>query len=246
MTSSVISPSRALVEIVEPSGARLVVQRGWASTKDSSRRFDALADDVGTMVILHGDLPNLQPEDVTTLVGALPADGRPGVAIAPDRAGTGTRPPASGPHPFPVRGRGFAKHVAEVEAAGVPLVAVNRAGLAFDLDTPADLRPLARARGRCVTSRLELIALEGIGEIARVTTSWRTWRSPPPASSRDDDVLVVTQKIVSKAEGRLVGSRPSNRRHSLETGPSAGRRIRARSSSSSASRPRSSAWDPVA
>jgi 2-phospho-L-lactate guanylyltransferase (CobY/MobA/RfbA family) len=33
----------------------------------------------------------------------------------------------------------FAKHLEEVERAGVPLVAVNRAGLAFDLDTPEDL-----------------------------------------------------------------------------------------------------------
>jgi 2-phospho-L-lactate guanylyltransferase (CobY/MobA/RfbA family) len=33
----------------------------------------------------------------------------------------------------------FAKHLEEVERAGVPLVAVNRAGLAFDLDTPQDL-----------------------------------------------------------------------------------------------------------
>jgi 2-phospho-L-lactate guanylyltransferase (CobY/MobA/RfbA family) len=29
--------------------------------------------------------------------------------------------------------------VEEVERAGVPLTAVNRAGLAFDLDTPQDL-----------------------------------------------------------------------------------------------------------
>ena len=34
----------------------------------------------------------------------------------------------------------FAAHAAEVERAGVPCVAVNRAGLAFDLDTPDDLR----------------------------------------------------------------------------------------------------------
>ena len=99
-------------------------------------------DDVLTMVILHGDLPNLQAADVDSLVGALPSDGAPGVAIAPDRAGTGTnglvlRPPGLIHFRFGVGS--FAKHVAEVEAAGVPLVAVNRAGLAFDLDTPADL-----------------------------------------------------------------------------------------------------------
>lgn len=139
----VISPSRALIEVVEPSGARLSVQRGMGLNEGLEQaRFDALADDVGTMIILHGDLPNLQAADIEMLVGSLPADGSPGVAIAPDRAGTGTnalvlRPP--GLIHFQFGPGSFARHVAEVEAAGVPLVAVNRSGLAFDLDTPADL-----------------------------------------------------------------------------------------------------------
>jgi 2-phospho-L-lactate guanylyltransferase len=139
----VISPSRALREIVEPSGARLAVQRGMGLNEGlEEARFDALADDVETLVILHGDLPNLQAADVEALLGSLPSDGGAGVAIAPDRAGTGTnalvlRPPGLVHFRF---GTGsFAAHLAEVEAAGVPLVAVNRAGLAFDLDTPADL-----------------------------------------------------------------------------------------------------------
>jgi 2-phospho-L-lactate guanylyltransferase len=139
----VISPSRALLEIVEPSGARLAVQRGMGLNEGLEQaRFDAVADAVEVMAILHGDLPNLQASDVETLIGSLPADGGPGVAIAPDRAGTGTnalvlRPP--GLITFRFGSGSFAKHLAEVEAAGVPLVAVNRAGLAFDLDTPADL-----------------------------------------------------------------------------------------------------------
>ena len=105
-------------------------------------RFDALADDVATMVILHGDLPNLHAGDVEMLVGALPSGDEPGVAIAPTAQAPGTnglvlRPPGVIHFRFGVGS--FAKHVAEVEAAGVPLVAVNRAGLAFDLDTPDDL-----------------------------------------------------------------------------------------------------------
>jgi len=58
-------------------------------------------------------------------------------------------------------------------------------------------------------SRLEVIALEGIPEIAPgddlpaliVSALERTDGALPP---RDDDVLVVTQKVVSKAEGALV------------------------------------------
>lgn len=139
----VISPSRSLREIVEPSGARLVVQRGMGLNGGLEQaRFDALVDDVETLVILHGDLPNLRATDVEALLSALPSGDEPGVAIAPDRAGTGTnglvlRPP--GVIPFRFGTGSFAAHTNEVAQAGLPLVAVNRAGLAFDLDTPEDL-----------------------------------------------------------------------------------------------------------
>ena len=139
----VISPSRSLAEIVEPSGARLAVQRGLGLNEGLEQaRFQALMDGVETLIILHGDLPNLQPEDITTLLDALPGADDAAVTIAPDRAGTGTnglvlRPPGVIPFRFGVGS--FAAHVEEVARVGVPLVAVNRAGLAFDLDTPEDL-----------------------------------------------------------------------------------------------------------
>jgi 2-phospho-L-lactate/phosphoenolpyruvate guanylyltransferase len=139
----VISPSRALAEVVEPSGARLLVQRGLGLNEGLEQaRFDALVDDLEVLIVLHGDLPNLQPEDITTLIEALPDGDEAAVTIAPDRAGTGTnglvlRPPGVIRFRFGVGS--FAAHVDEVARAGVPLVAVNRAGLAFDLDTPEDL-----------------------------------------------------------------------------------------------------------
>jgi len=139
----VISPSRSLAEIVEPSGARLVVQRGMGLNEGLEQaRFDALVDDIETLIVLHGDLPNVQAGDIQLLAGALPDGDAPAVAIAPDRAGTGTnglvlRPP--GVIRFRFGAGSFAAHLEEVEHAGVPLVAVNRAGLAFDLDTPEDL-----------------------------------------------------------------------------------------------------------
>ena len=138
----VISPSRALAEVVEPLGARLVVQRGMGLNEGLDQaRSDALMDEVETLIVLHGDLPNLHAADVDALVVALPADGA-GVVIAPDRAGTGTnglvlRPP--GVINFRFGPGSFAAHLEEAARAGVSAVAVNRAGLAFDLDTPADL-----------------------------------------------------------------------------------------------------------
>ena len=139
----VITPSRPLREIVELSGSRMVVQRGMGLNEGLEQaRFDAVVENVGTLAILHGDLPNVRAADIEVLIDALPSDGSAGVAIAPDRAGTGTnglvlRPPDVIKFRFGVGS--FAKHVAEVQTAGVPLVAVNRAGLAFDLDTPEDL-----------------------------------------------------------------------------------------------------------
>lgn len=139
----VITPSRELDAVVEPKGARIIVQRGMGLNEGLEQaRFDALVDDVGTLAILHGDLPNLHAADVHALIDALPSGGGPGVGIAPDRAGTGTnglvlRPP--GVIGFRFGTGSFSAHLDEAQRANVPVVAVNRAGLAFDLDTPEDL-----------------------------------------------------------------------------------------------------------
>jgi coenzyme F420-0:L-glutamate ligase/coenzyme F420-1:gamma-L-glutamate ligase len=57
--------------------------------------------------------------------------------------------------------------------------------------------------------RVEVIALDGIPEVkpgddlpAMVVEAWRA--TPGALPARDDDVLVVTQKVVSKAEGAIV------------------------------------------
>ena len=123
------------------AGARLVVQRGMGLNAGLEQaRREAIAEGISTLVILHGDLPNLGTDDVAALLDALP-EAR-GVAIAPDRAGTGTnglalRPPDAIALRFGVGS--FVAHVAEAEAAGMALSEVHRPGLAFDLDTPADL-----------------------------------------------------------------------------------------------------------
>lgn len=137
----VITPSEALAPLVAAAGARLVVQRGMGLNAGLEQaRREAIAEGVTTLVILHGDLPNLGTDDVAGLLDALPE--AEGVAIAPDRAGTGTnalalRPPDAIALRF---GTGsLAAHLAEADAAGVPLSEVHRPGLAFDLDTPADL-----------------------------------------------------------------------------------------------------------
>ena len=137
----VITPSAALEPLVTAAGARLVVQRGLGLNAGLEQaRREALADRIDTLLVLHGDLPNLGTDDVTALLDAVPQP--TGVAIAPDRAGMGTnglalRPPDAIAFRFGLGS--LAAHHAEAEALGVPLVEVDRPGLAFDLDTPADL-----------------------------------------------------------------------------------------------------------
>jgi 2-phospho-L-lactate guanylyltransferase len=137
----VISPAASLAPIVEEAGARLVVQRGLGLNEGLQQaREEALADGVGLLAVLHGDLPNLTAADVRALIEAVP--GVRGVAIAPDRAGSGTnglamRPPDAVAFRF---GTGsFELHRADAAERAVPVALVERPGLAFDLDTPADL-----------------------------------------------------------------------------------------------------------
>ena len=137
----VITPSAALEPLVVAARARLVVQTGMGLNAGLDQaRAEALADGVRLLLVLHGDLPNLVPADVVELLDAV-APGR-GVAIAPDRAGTGTNGLALRPPDVIAFGFGpgsLAVHRAEAERAGLTPAIVERPGLAFDLDTPADL-----------------------------------------------------------------------------------------------------------
>lgn len=95
-------------------------------------------------LILPADLPLLRP---SVIVEFLDEAGDAAVAIAPDRAGTGTntlllRPPlvlapSFGPD-------SFARHRAAALARGLSVVTIRLPALSFDLDTPDDLALLGR------------------------------------------------------------------------------------------------------
>ena len=90
-------------------------------------------------VILPADLPRICPEEIDALVRA----GRvSGFALAPDRAGTGTnglylasRPPFA----FQFGSDSCRRHLQEARRLGLAPRLVDLPGLAFDVDTPADL-----------------------------------------------------------------------------------------------------------
>ena len=79
----------------------------------------------------------------------MPADDA-GIAIAPDRGGHGTNGlylPAGLDFTCRFGARSRVRHEAEARRFGIEPAIVVRPGLAFDLDTPADLRALADGGG---------------------------------------------------------------------------------------------------
>lgn len=101
--------------------------------------FEARRRGAERLVLVHADLPLLEPEEVTALIEASKASG---LAIAPDRHGRGTNalcltwPPAVR---FEFGPDSLAKHLAQAAALGLSPAVVRLPGLAFDLDEPDDL-----------------------------------------------------------------------------------------------------------
>lgn len=95
------------------------------------------------LVVMHGDLPLASSADIDELV----LRGRQtGLALAPDRARVGTNAlylRAGSDFRFQFGTQSFPIHVAEALRCGLVPAIVERPGLAFDVDRPADLARLA-------------------------------------------------------------------------------------------------------
>ncbi|MHB8733341.1 MAG: 2-phospho-L-lactate guanylyltransferase [bacterium] len=91
------------------------------------------------LLVVAADLPLLKPDDVVALLGAA-SPGR--LVLAPSKEGTGTNAVAipSGTAFQPAYGAGsLIAHRRGARALGLDVVEVRRPGLAFDVDTEADL-----------------------------------------------------------------------------------------------------------
>jgi 2-phospho-L-lactate guanylyltransferase len=93
------------------------------------------------------DLPFLIPDELRALIDV--AHQGDGLAIASDRAGTGTNalvmsPPGAIPYRYGIDS--FAAHQEAARDAGLTLNVVRRAGLSFDIDTPDDFEQMEEIR----------------------------------------------------------------------------------------------------
>jgi 2-phospho-L-lactate/phosphoenolpyruvate guanylyltransferase len=142
VTSSDREPLPAAVRLLADAGAGL-------NGALEAAMGELIARGATRALIVFADLPLLTREDVAALLAAA---GTADIALAPDHTGTGTNAlslalPTSLRFQF---GPGScARHFAEAARAGLTAVAVERFGLAFDLDEPADLEKLrSRAHPR--------------------------------------------------------------------------------------------------
>lgn len=212
----VVSPDLTVLRLAAEAGAETLRQEGQGlnGALEEARRY-ALDRGASGILVLPADLPTLRSPDVGAVLEAVPQDEGPAVVVAPDAAGTGTnalfvRPPDAVPFLF---GPGsFERHRAAARERGIPVHDLERPNLAFDLDTADDLRRLEdRGAGgpEPAEDGLRVLPVRGLPE-ARRGDDLAAMISAAAGSSpglKDGDVLVVTHKLVSKAEGRLVDLR---------------------------------------
>ena len=172
--TSVAEIDDVVVVTAEPLAARAAEKAGAAVVNDPdevgqsaavSRGIDAaLERGAERALLVPGDCPALDPDEVARLLARTPGD--PSVVIVPDRHGSGTNallltPPRAVPVSF---GAGsFARHAALARAAGATVKVCDLPSLGLDVDTPDDLgalrsaldaRPAGAARTRAVLDRL--------------------------------------------------------------------------------------------
>jgi coenzyme F420-0:L-glutamate ligase/coenzyme F420-1:gamma-L-glutamate ligase len=216
----VVSPDPTVLRLAAEAGAETLRQessglnealeeaRGWVSARGAS-----------AMLVLPADLAMLRAPDVGALLEEATEEEQPAVVVSPDVAEGGTnalllRPPDAVPFLF---GPGsFDAHREAAREGGARVRVLRRPALAFDLDTAEDLRRLGvhgepgpRVGPAQRDEGLRVLPVRGMGEVGPGDDLPAAILGAAGSSPglRDGDVLVVTHKIVSKAEGRLVDLR---------------------------------------
>ena len=209
--------------IADELGATGFVQRASGMNEGLEEARSALDGEGGTLLVLPADLPIVSAQALERLDARLtelrardpePGDGRPGVAlVVTDAAGSGTNalllePPSLIHFAF---GEGSADaHARAAQQVGARTNVVRDEELSFDIDTPADLDHWREQRGQ--SHPLVALPVPGIGEVRPGDDLAALIGDAIDVASRDDDAyrpqvgdaVVVTQKIVSKAEGKIL------------------------------------------
>ncbi len=216
----VVSPDRMVLKTAHDAGATPLRQesRGLNPALEEARAW-AVEEGATALLVLPADLPLLKAPDVEAILEAAEGAEGPLAVVAPDATGLGTNALLLRPAdalPFLFGPRSFEAHLDAARERGVEARVRERPRLAFDLDTAEDLSRFAGPAGfsggaagpppgaRYPSEGLRVLPVLGMPEI-------RPGDDLPAEISRHagdllrpGDVVVVTHKVVSKAEGRLV------------------------------------------
>jgi coenzyme F420-0:L-glutamate ligase/coenzyme F420-1:gamma-L-glutamate ligase len=224
---------RVLVVTPDPDAAALAARYGATVIHDPDPRGHTEAVSRGlavcrelaatTMLTVPGDLPCLTPADVRQVLAAVGSP--PAVVFVASRSGLGTNvaclaPPDAVPLRFGEPS--FEAHLQAARARGLTPVVLELPGAALDIDGPEDLEAL-HVQGSHTRAAKVLQALEAASALPPPRLDVIGIRGLPELRPGDDlgallvpaalaqgtplttgDVVVVSQKVVSKAEGRLV------------------------------------------
>jgi len=150
----------AVARNVDASDDMTVLQQpstrdGLNGALDAARDW-ATAAGFGVMVVLPGDLPIIDAEDLRVLVSL---DGA--LVLASDRGEEGTnalkidlRSWERHPFRFQMGPGSFAHHYSEAAAIGTRAIPLFRPGIAHDLDTPRDWADLSSERQRALLQEM--------------------------------------------------------------------------------------------
>ena len=133
----VVSRDPALLGIAAAAGAHPLTEHG-GDLNQALRQAADFPQLTGGLLAISADLPRLTADDLHAML-AEPA----AVTIAPDRQGKGTNALLTTPAaciPYCFGENSFALHCAEAARKNLTPRIISRSGLAFDLDTPEDLR----------------------------------------------------------------------------------------------------------
>jgi len=137
----VVSPSEDALSYAESRGARALRETGPGDLNAALEQAceHAREHGAGRILILAADLPGVRSQSLSALIKACGIDS---VTLIADKTGTGTNGmllPADAARGFAFGEGSLARHEQLFATPGQPVTLWRDAGLALDIDTPADL-----------------------------------------------------------------------------------------------------------
>ncbi|MBD0356366.1 MAG: coenzyme F420-0:L-glutamate ligase [Rubrobacter sp.] len=215
----VVSPDRTVLEIAEEAGAATLLQEssGLNPALEEARHW-AVERGASSLLVFPADLPLLKAPDVGVVLEAAERAEGPLAVVSPDAGRTGTNALLLRPAdalPFAFGPNSFDAHLNAARERGLSIKVCEGTRLAFDLDTAEDLARFgdepqsapakADSKAHKPPEELRVLPVGGIPEVRPGDDlADLIARAAGDELLEEGDVVVVTHKVVSKAEGRLV------------------------------------------